>query len=100
VWIGEGARIGKGVHIGHNSIVGHGSIVTKNVPDNVIVAGNPAKVVKKLDSNIPIKTRDTIFEGRNVSKIQEEWNEMLYQDHKKNTLISWLRRVVFPRVGD
>ena len=46
VWIGEGATILKGVTIGKNSVVAAGAVVTKNVPDNTIVAGIPAKVVK------------------------------------------------------
>jgi acetyltransferase-like isoleucine patch superfamily enzyme len=48
VWIGMGALILKGVSIGENSIVAAGAIVTKSVPPNVIVAGNPAIVVKQL----------------------------------------------------
>jgi len=48
VWIGKDSKILKGVRIGENSIVAMGSVVTKNVPKNVIVAGNPAKIVKKL----------------------------------------------------
>ncbi len=47
VWIGERSVILKGVTIGENSIVGIGSVVTKNVPPNCIVAGNPAVVVKQ-----------------------------------------------------
>lgn len=46
VWIGKRASILKGVTIGNNSIVGFGSIVTKNVPDNTLVAGNPARIIK------------------------------------------------------
>lgn len=46
VWIGENARICKGVTIGNNSIVAANSVVTKDVPDNCIAAGNPAKIVK------------------------------------------------------
>lgn len=46
VWIGEYARICKGVTIGRNSIVAANAVVTKNVPDNCIVAGNPARIVK------------------------------------------------------
>ena len=46
VWIGRNSIISKGVTIGENSIVAAGSIVTKDVPSNCIVAGNPAKVVK------------------------------------------------------
>lgn len=46
VWIGDGVIILKGVKIGHDSIIGARSVVTKNVPSNVIVAGNPAKIIK------------------------------------------------------
>jgi len=48
VWIGANAIILKGVTIGAASVVGAGSVVTKNVPSGVIVAGNPARVVKAL----------------------------------------------------
>ncbi len=48
VWIGRDSRILKGVTIGKGSIVALGAIVTKDVPEYCIVAGNPAKVVKKL----------------------------------------------------
>ena len=46
VWIGERSRICKGVTIGNNCVIGANSVVTKDVPDNCIAAGNPAKVVK------------------------------------------------------
>lgn len=48
VWIGMNAVILKGVTIGENSIVAAGSVVSKSVPANVIVAGNPAVIVKHL----------------------------------------------------
>lgn len=54
VWIAENATILKGVNIGNDSIVGTGAIVTKNVPPNSIVAGNPGRVVKT-DINWRIK---------------------------------------------
>jgi acetyltransferase-like isoleucine patch superfamily enzyme len=47
-WIGMGAIILKGVTIGENSVVAAGAVVTKSVPPNVVVAGNPAVVVKEL----------------------------------------------------
>jgi len=47
VSIGSSATILCGVTIGKNSIVGAGSVVTKDVPDNVIIAGVPAKIIKK-----------------------------------------------------
>ena len=45
-WIGAGANILKGVTIGENSIVAAGSVVSKDVPDNTVVGGIPAKVIK------------------------------------------------------
>lgn len=48
VWIGGSATILPGVTIGNNVVVGAGSVVTKSFPDNVVIAGNPAKVIKKL----------------------------------------------------
>jgi acetyltransferase-like isoleucine patch superfamily enzyme len=48
VWIGMGAVILKGVTIGDNSVVAAGAVVTRSVPANTIVAGNPAVVVKEL----------------------------------------------------
>ena len=47
VWIGDSAIICKGVTIGKNSIIGAGSVVTKDVPENCIYAGNPAKFIRK-----------------------------------------------------
>ena len=50
VWIGMNAVILKGVTIGENSVVAAGAVVTKSVPPNVVVAGNPAVVTKELTS--------------------------------------------------
>lgn len=48
-WVGAGATILPGVTIGDNAVVGAASVVTKDVPSNTIVAGNPAKVIKPID---------------------------------------------------
>ncbi|MFN2475300.1 MAG: DapH/DapD/GlmU-related protein [Chthoniobacterales bacterium] len=48
VWIGMNATILKGVTIGENSVVAAGALVTKSVPPNTVVAGNPAVAIRKL----------------------------------------------------
>lgn len=48
VWIGGGAIVLPGVTVGQNSVVGAGAVVTRDVPANVVVVGNPARVVKEL----------------------------------------------------
>jgi carbonic anhydrase/acetyltransferase-like protein (isoleucine patch superfamily) len=54
--------VGKGVTIGKNSIVAAGAVVVKDVPANVVVGGNPAKIIKALDSEIDGVTRIKLFE--------------------------------------
>ncbi|MFD2613878.1 sugar O-acetyltransferase [Paenibacillus gansuensis] len=48
VWIGGRAVINPGVTIGNNVVVASGAVVTKDVPDNVIVGGNPARIIKEV----------------------------------------------------
>jgi len=48
VWIGGGAIICPGVSIGDNTTIGAGSVVTKNIPENVVAAGNPCRVIREL----------------------------------------------------
>lgn len=52
VWIGGHVAVLQGVSIGKNSIIGAGSVVTKDIPANVIAAGNPCQVIR------PIKEKD------------------------------------------
>jgi maltose O-acetyltransferase len=48
VWIGGGAILCPGVRIGRNTTIGAGSVVTRDVPANVVAAGNPCRVIRKL----------------------------------------------------
>ena len=48
VWIGGGAIICPGVTIGNGVVIGAGAVVTKDIPDNVFAAGNPAKIIKQI----------------------------------------------------
>ena len=47
VWIGGSVTILPGVRIGNNVTIGAGSVVTKDIPDNVVAAGNPCRVIRK-----------------------------------------------------
>lgn len=49
VWLGYGVVVMKGVTIGENSVIGVNSIVTKDIPANVIAAGNPCKVIRSVE---------------------------------------------------
>lgn len=49
VWIGANATVVPGVTIGNGAIIAAGAVVTKNVPENVVAGGVPAKIIKRLD---------------------------------------------------
>src|SRR5690606_37233641 len=94
VWVCDGAVICKGVTIGENSIVAARAVVTKDVPANVVVAGNPAKVIKTLDPTIEPLTRQRLFESgmANPNHEHEGMQDML----KNNSTMSWLKSVFKP----
>lgn len=48
VWIGGNVVINPGVTIGRNTVIGSGSVVTSDIPDNVVAAGNPCRVLRKV----------------------------------------------------
>lgn len=54
VWLGVNTTVLKGVRIGANSVIGAHSLVTKDIPANVIAAGNPCKVVRKIKNKYEI----------------------------------------------
>lgn len=76
-WLGAGAIVLPGISIGDNVIVGAGSVVTKDLPDNVIAVGNPAKILRQIDD----RDREFYFKNRRIDK------EMLekQQEKTKNT---------------
>lgn len=49
VWVGGGAIIVPGVTLGNNVVVAAGAVVTKSFPDNVVIGGNPARIIKEIE---------------------------------------------------
>ena len=60
VWIGGNTCVMPGVTIGNNAVIGAGSVVTKDIPDNVIAAGNPCRIIRKITE----EDRDFYFKDR------------------------------------
>jgi len=50
VWIGGNSVVLMGVTIGHNVVIGAGSVVTKDIPDNAVAVGNPARIIKYIEN--------------------------------------------------
>ena len=64
VFIGVNSTILMGTHIGSNVIVGAGSVVSGTFPDNCVIAGNPAKVIRSLDEHYAIRKEKTKEEAK------------------------------------
>ena len=93
VWIGDRAVVGKGVTIGKNSIVAAGAVVVKDVPENVVVGGNPAKIIKELDSTIQGTTRIKLFED--PDGLKDLYDQIDKYTLKNNTTFNYLRSVLW-----
>ena len=53
VWLGGNVVVLPGVTIGNNVVVAAGAVVTKDVPDNCLVGGVPAKIIRKIENDVP-----------------------------------------------
>lgn len=80
VFVGQGSIILPNVHIGNEVIVGAGSVVSKDIPDNSVAAGNPARVIERYDTYVERHRRQ--MESRPVyhtlwsEKTEEEKEQM------------------------
>ena len=98
VWIGDSAIVCKGVTIGENSIIGAGAVVLSSIPSNVIAAGNPAKVVKRLDPAQKITPRAQWFSD--PDKLFSDIDILDRAMLKGNTVRNWVRYLIFPTQSD
>lgn len=96
VWLGEGTIVCKGVQIGENSVIGAGSVVTRDIPANVVAAGNPAKVIKSINPARHMLRREHIFRPQNTAAL----GALDEQVFAGNTWRGWLRSMLFPGQDD
>ena len=61
VWFGAGVIVLPGVTIGSNTVIGAGSVVTRDIPDNVVAAGNPCRVLREITE--ADKTKYPVYQG-------------------------------------
>jgi carbonic anhydrase/acetyltransferase-like protein (isoleucine patch superfamily) len=71
------------------------AVVTRDVPANVVVAGNPAKVVKQLDPERKFKTRMDYY--ANPEELEHFFEQVDKQVLAQNTFFRWLLSVIYPR---
>lgn len=80
-FIGMNATILKGVTIGKNVIIGANSIVCKDIPSNVVVAGNPAKVIMSIEEYYERRKKEQLKEAINLAK---EYYKVYHKKPTKN----------------
>jgi acetyltransferase-like isoleucine patch superfamily enzyme len=94
VWLGDHATVLKGVTIGANSVVAARAVVTRDVPANVVVAGNPAQVVKELEPERGFRTRMDYF--ADPAELERFFDAINREVLAGNSLWRWLWSVVYP----
>lgn len=89
VFIGNDVTVLKGVKIGDGAVIGAGSVVSKDIPEDCIVAGNPAKVIKKVD-NSNFRNKDLVIDKPklNMSFLQKIFSvHNMHKQHQRVIVI-------------
>ena len=89
VFIGSGSRIMNNVRIGSNVIIGSGSVVTRDVPDNSVYAGNPARYICDFDDFVGLREdRSNMFKAEfgidKITVLSDEFSQTLYNKFLKD----------------
>ncbi|MDG1987881.1 MAG: acyltransferase [Halieaceae bacterium] len=94
VWLGDGVTVLKGVTVGENSVVAARSVVTRDIPKNTVVAGNPARIIKKLDADLGYITRGELFSD--PSSVLSFYDAVDREVLSKNSLFKWISSLIWP----
>jgi acyl-[acyl carrier protein]--UDP-N-acetylglucosamine O-acyltransferase len=86
------------VTIGDHSVIGARAVVTHDVEPWTIVAGNPARIVKRIDPDTPMKTRSDLY--TDAPGLERFFDAAYRQALKGNSTPGWLRSRLWPRRGD
>ena len=94
VWLGDGVTILKGVTVGENSVIAARSVVTRDIPKNSVAAGNPARIIKKLDADLEFVTRGELFSD--PSSVLSFYDAVDREVLSKNSLVKWILSLIWP----
>ena len=88
VFIGAGSQIMNNVRIGNNVVIGAGSIVTKDIPDNTVYSGNPARYICDFEDYVSLKEDRTCefrscYGFKEIAGINSALAEKMYENFKK-----------------
>lgn len=90
VWLGGGVIVTPGVTLGDNVVVGAGSVVTKSFPDNVVIAGNPARIIKTVEEELTEESLETL--RHKIDMIDRELVALLEKRMDKVTKIGQVKK--------
>lgn len=113
VWLGGGVIVTPGVTLGNNVVVGAGSVVTKSFPDNVVIAGNPARIIKTVEEGPLEESLETLrqkidtidrelvalLEKRmdtvtKIGQVKKEGNQAVYDEKREQQVLDKVTKLL------
>ncbi len=113
VWLGGGVIVTPSVTLGNNVVVGAGSVVTKSFPDNVVIAGNPARIIKTVEEEPLEESLETLrqkidtidrelvalLEKRmdtvtKIGQVKKEGNQAVYDEKREQQVLDKVAKLL------
>lgn len=113
VWLGGGVIVTPGVTLGNNVVVGAGSVVTKSFPDNAVIAGNPARIIKTVEEEPLEESLETLrqkidtidrelvalLEKRmdtvtKIGQVKKEGNQAVYDEKREQQVLDKVAKLL------